>query len=436
MLIAKIGSVIALLAVGVASCEGSASASHVSVQGRPARAASIPVQSGYDSNETFCAEQPLNGTISYLVRSRRATLNVAVRGLPRRALVGVDWANNTVRGYLVGTLRTDARGVSIPNSGKLYRTGETRGYRLVLTWPSNTQAIGNLWPCGPPPSVRSGVATAPRVAVAPGTDLVDGGWVNATVTGFGVAQRVYLSECDSAEEANALGCGPQLAAQPFVVTDGHGSGSTNLVVRAHAAAGPLAPTTGSPCVQLCVIVATEGADGAWAVAPIGFGPLSSTAGATAEAPPCTNSQIATTAPGGGAGLGHEDQVLVFTNKSATTCALTGYPGVAALNSAGQQVVQARRTTGGYMGGLGPGATVIPVVLLGPDQAASAIVEGTDNPIGQETSCATYPDLLVTPPNLTESVRVTVSGIGAGMPGCTRVEVHPVVFGTSGSTPGW
>ncbi len=112
----------------------------------------------------------------------------------------VNWANNTVRGYLVGTLRTDGRGVSIPSSSKLYRTGETRGYRLVLTWPSNTYAIGNLWPCGPPPLVRSAVSTAPKVAVAPGTDLVDGGWVKASVTGFGVAQKVYLSECDSAEE--------------------------------------------------------------------------------------------------------------------------------------------------------------------------------------------------------------------------------------------
>jgi hypothetical protein len=303
MLIAKIGSLVALLAFGVSSFEGSASASHVSAEGRSAKTSSISVQSGYDSNEAFCAEQPLSGGISYLVRSGRASLNVAVRGLPRRALIGVDWANNTVRGYLVGTLRTDARGVSISSSGKLYRTGETRGYRLVLTWPSNTHAIGNLWPCGPPPLVRSSVATAPEVAVAPGIALVDRGWVNATVTGFGVAQKVYLSECDSAEEASALGCGPQLAAQPFILTDGHGSGSTTFVVGAHAAAGPLTPTNGSTCAQLCVIVATQGADGAWAVAPIGFASLSSTAGARpTKAPLCTNSQIATSAPGGGAGL--------------------------------------------------------------------------------------------------------------------------------------
>ena len=89
-----------------------------------------------------------------------------------------------------------------------------------------------------------------------------------------------------------------------------------------------------------------------------------------------------------------------------------------------------------MGGLGPEDTSIPVVFLRPDQAASAIVEGTDNPVGQVTSCETYPDLLVTPPNLTESVRVAVSGIGAGMPGCTPIEVHPVVYGTSGNVPGF
>jgi Domain of unknown function (DUF4232)/Neocarzinostatin family len=435
MLIAKVGSLVALLAVGVASYGGSASASYVSVGGRPANASSVPVQSGYGSNETFCAEQPLKGTISYLVTSGRASLNVAVRGLPRRALIEVNWANNTVRGYLVGTLRTDGRGVSIPSSSKLYRTGETRGYRLVLTWPSNTYSIGNLWPCGPPPLVRSAVSTSPMVAVAPSTDLVDGGWVKASVTGFGVAQKVYLSECDSAEEANALGCGSQLAAQPFILTDGHGSGSTSFVVRTEAATGPLTPTTVSRCAQLCVIVATQGANGAWAVAPIGFVSTSSTASAKPNAPLCANGQIAISDPGGGAGLSHEDQVLVFTNKSANACTLTGYPGVAALNSAGQQVVQARRTAGGYMGGLGPEDTAIPAVLLRPDQAASAIVEGTDNPVGQEKSCATYPDFLVTPPNLTTSVRLAVSGIGAGMPGCTPMEVQPVVYGTSGSVPG-
>ena len=91
----------------------------------------------------------------------------------------------------------------------------------------------------------------------------------------------------------------------------------------------------------------------------------STASAKPKTPLCANSQIAISDPGGGAGIGHEDQLLVFTNRSANAGTLAGYPGVAALNSAGQLVVQARRMTGGYMGGLGPEDTSIPVVFFDP-----------------------------------------------------------------------
>jgi hypothetical protein len=90
-----------------------------------------------------------------------------------------------------------------------------------------------------------------------------------------------------------------------------------------------------------------------------------------------------------------------------------------------------------MGGLGPSVTAIPRVPLGPGQVASAIVEGTDNPIGAQTSCPYYPYLLVTPPSLTEHVQLTVFGLGTqpgyvGFPGCSEIEVHPVVPGSKGT----
>lgn len=125
------------------------------------------------------------------------------------------------------------------------------------------------------------------------------------------------------------------------------------------------------------------------------------------------------------GVGHIGVTVVFTNRSRTTCSLYGYPGVAALNAAGQQVVQAVRTTSGYLGGVASGATA-PIVDLQPGQSASATVEGTDVPVGSATSCPTYPRLLVTPPNTTVSTTVTAS-----LPGCSPVQVHPVVPGTSG-----
>ncbi len=89
-----------------------------------------------------------------------------------------------------------------------------------------------------------------------------------------------------------------------------------------------------------------------------------------------------------------------------------------------------------MGGLGPSVITVPRVSLGPGQVASAVVEGTDNPVGTEV-CPYYPTLLVTPPNLTEHVQVTVSGLGTqagyvGLPGCSAIEVHPVVSGNHGT----
>jgi hypothetical protein len=125
-------------------------------------------------------------------------------------------------------------------------------------------------------------------------------------------------------------------------------------------------------------------------------------------------------------MGHIGVVLIFKNVSAQTCKLQGYPGVAGLDAAGHQVVQAVRTLNGYMRVLPAGASA-PVVTLAPGQSGSAFVEGTDVPTGGATSCPTYPKLLVTPANTTHSVVVDMS-----MPGCSPVQVHPTVPGTSGS----
>ena len=116
------------------------------------------------------------------------------------------------------------------------------------------------------------------------------------------------------------------------------------------------------------------------------------------------------------------------NTGTSECVLTGYPGVAALGSTGQQVAQAQRTPSGYLGGLRTGSAAPPVVVLGPGVTASAMVEGTGVPEGTASSCPTYAALLVTPPTSTRSTRLTVS-----MPGCSPLQVHPVVSGTTGST---
>ena len=99
--------------------------------------------------------------------------------------------------------------------------------------------------------------------------------------------------------------------------------------------------------------------------------------------------------------------------------LQGYPGVAGLNAAGQQVTQAVRTPFTHVGP--PSA-----ISLAPGQTASAPVQGSDVPVGTATTCTSYPSLLVTPPNETHSQAVL-----ATLPGCNGLKVGPVVAGTTG-----
>ncbi len=154
---------------------------------------------------------------------------------------------------------------------------------------------------------------------------------------------------------------------------------------------------------------------------------STTTTVAAPPSPCRSSDLAVTFGGGGAGLGHVSTTLLFWNVSKTTCTLYGYPGVAGLNSSGKQEVQALRTKSGYLGGLRGQSSKLPLTTLAPGRVASAIVEGTDVPVGAATSCPTYSALLVTPPNTKKSTNLTEK-----LPGCSRIQVHPVVSGGGGN----
>ncbi len=151
------------------------------------------------------------------------------------------------------------------------------------------------------------------------------------------------------------------------------------------------------------------------------------------APPCTTSQVDVSALAFGAATGHVSEVIQFKNLGASLCTLTGYPGVAALNAQGGQVLQARRSLTAFMGGQDTGTEPM-TVRLEPGQVATATVEGSDNPLGGATSCVHYPALLVTVPGETRSVVLT--GVGwqgahfstQGFPGCSPLVVTPVVPG--------
>jgi hypothetical protein len=263
------------------------------------------------------------------------------------------------------------------------------------------------------------VSTVPSVSISvtPDRNLQAGEPVEVRVRGLAAYARLHVSECATIADFDASrgGCG---ILQSFGFTDG--SGNDSITFDVEAAASATSGSTGGlvTCTDRCVIVASAGtgSNATSAYAPILF--QSPLVNRTTE---CGFSQLAVTATFGGVGLGHEGVLLLFKNTSSVTCSLYGYPGVAGLNAEGVQITQATRTLNGYLGGAGKSA---PHVSLEPGATASAIVEGTDIPIGSATSCPTYSSLLVTPPNETQSVAIHIS-----LPGCSGLQVHPVVTRT-------
>lgn len=146
--------------------------------------------------------------------------------------------------------------------------------------------------------------------------------------------------------------------------------------------------------------------------------------APAGYPECKLADLTVSATGTDGGAGHRLVVLVFTNSGSRTCSMYGYPGVAALDADGKQVAQAKRTLSGYMGGLR--GTHMPTVVLQPGHAASAGVEALGFNASDGSACTAYQGLLVTAPDDTVSTHLPW-----GNDGCSGLEVHPVVPGTSG-----
>jgi hypothetical protein len=110
----------------------------------------------------------------------------------------------------------------------------------------------------PKACAQSGTCTHPRVTVTPSEGLRNGQRVMVRVTGFGVYGKVFLSECATSAAANPAGCGPQLAAQPFLLTGNNRTGSGPFTVSDRASARPYSPPATRTCAGGCVIVATVG----------------------------------------------------------------------------------------------------------------------------------------------------------------------------------
>lgn len=140
---------------------------------------------------------------------------------------------------------------------------------------------------------------------------------------------------------------------------------------------------------------------------------------------CKTGQLSVTAGMSSGAAGTIGQVLLFQNVSSTLCLLHAFPGVAGLDVNGNQLTQASRILSNGTPFTGSAAS-LPTIQLAPGQTASSLVEGSDVPTGNATSCVSYPALLVTPPNALQSVHVT-----ATLPGCSGLRVTPIVAGTAG-----
>jgi hypothetical protein len=87
---------------------------------------------------------------------------------------------------------------------------------------------------GSTPSTGSVTLRAGAVTVTPSRDLQNGQDVTVAVRGLPDGIKFLISECLTPTDANSAGCGPQLAQQPFGLTDNSGKGATSFIVRASA----------------------------------------------------------------------------------------------------------------------------------------------------------------------------------------------------------
>jgi uncharacterized protein DUF4232 len=131
----------------------------------------------------------------------------------------------------------------------------------------------------------------------------------------------------------------------------------------------------------------------------------------------------------GAGLGHWGVPLVILDPGGRACTFTGYPTVSAYVATTRRWVRARKTIEGYLGGLNGPSQHVRRIEIGFDEVASAMLEGTDVPVGGATTCPTYVRIEVALPGWPRSANLAL-----GTPACSVPEVHPVVLGATGQQP--
>lgn len=146
---------------------------------------------------------------------------------------------------------------------------------------------------------------------------------------------------------------------------------------------------------------------------------------TAVGPKCRNGQLAVSIQSSYVGAGSAAEELGFRNIGRSLCALSGYPGVAALNTQGQQIAQAERSDSD---------AAVKAVGLKPGQIAAALVQGSD---GSAVKCDYFTrSFLVTAPNLTRATKVSADSSSAaiGVPDACPISIDPVTPETTQPIP--
>lgn len=136
---------------------------------------------------------------------------------------------------------------------------------------------------------------------------------------------------------------------------------------------------------------------------------------------CQNGEIQVTDKQGQGAAGTISLVLVFQNVSGHACTLHGYPGASLVDQTGADLLDATRQ-------LPDGLAKAPVVLLAPGAQADALLLWSDVAGGSGCAGQNAASLLVTPPNTTQSSKLSLGGAQI----CSSFRVRPVLSGvTSG-----
>ncbi|MEO6501431.1 MAG: DUF4232 domain-containing protein [Jatrophihabitantaceae bacterium] len=178
----------------------------------------------------------------------------------------------------------------------------------------------------------------------------------------------------------------------------------------------------SPTDPLCCRSLRFSQDFTWSTAQSRFvaGPQVDTV------PTCTGDQLTVTGSpltsesGDARGL-----LLKYVNAGDEPCALTGYPGAAIVDAAGQPLADATRTPAGFFGGLAAGNA--PRLVLFRGLPGSAVIEWAAEQHGG-AQCWAEATLVSTPPETTAT-----QSYGA-QPLVCDPQVHPVVSGETGKQP--